>query len=156
MVPAKYSPTPSLLQARSLIGSNACHAGSALEAKAALLALAPELDRTHSGAAPACAKASTRHSACCVSACRRRWPHLEPTNCIESIISVCREHAGNVKRWRDEQIALRWCAAGMVEAGKQFRRFNGHLHPPALRAALERHITENVTPIMHTDQVSAA
>ena len=36
------------------------------------------------------------------------------------MISVCREHAANVKRWRDGQMALRWCAAGMVEAGKQF------------------------------------
>ena len=46
----------------------------------------------------------------------------------------------NVKRWRDGQMALRWCAAGMVEAGKQFRRVNGHLHLPALRAALERDV----------------
>jgi putative transposase len=46
------------------------------------------------------------------------------------MISVCREHAGNVKRWRDGQMALRWCAAGMIEAGKQFRRVNGHLHLP--------------------------
>ena len=29
-------------------------------------------------------------------------------------------------------MALRWCAAGMVEAGKQFRRVNGHLHLAAL------------------------
>jgi hypothetical protein len=47
---------------------------------------------------------------------------LRSTNCIESMISVCREHAGNVKRWRDGQMALRWCKAGMVEAGEQFRR----------------------------------
>jgi hypothetical protein len=26
------------------------------------------------------------------------------------------------------RMALRWCAAGLVEAGKQFRRVNGHLH----------------------------
>ncbi len=31
-------------------------------------------------------------------------------------------------------MALRWCAAGMLEAAKQFRRVNGHLHLPALRA----------------------
>jgi hypothetical protein len=53
------------------------------------------------------------------------------------MISICRTHARNVKRWRDGQMALRWCAAGMVEAGKQFRRVNGHLHLPALRAALD-------------------
>jgi hypothetical protein len=34
-------------------------------------------------------------------------------------------------------MALRWCAAGMLEAGHQFRRVNGHLHLPKLRAALE-------------------
>ena len=41
------------------------------------------------------------------------------------MIAICREHAGNVKRWQDGQMALRWCAAGMVEAAKQFRRVNG-------------------------------
>jgi hypothetical protein len=44
------------------------------------------------------------------------------------MISICRDHAGNVKRWQDGTMALRWCAAGMVEAGKQFRRVNGYLH----------------------------
>jgi putative transposase len=34
-------------------------------------------------------------------------------------------------------MALRWCAAGMIEATRQFRRINGHLHLPALRDALE-------------------
>jgi putative transposase len=34
------------------------------------------------------------------------------SDAIESMISVCREHAGNVKRWHDGRMALRWCAAG--------------------------------------------
>lgn len=33
-------------------------------------------------------------------------------------------------------MAPRWCAAGMLEAGHQFRRVNGHLHVPKLRATL--------------------
>ena len=66
---------------------------------------------------------------------------LRSTNAVESMISICRDHARNVKRWRDGQMALRWCAAGLVEAAKQFRRVNGHLHLPTLRAALERHVT---------------
>ena len=49
---------------------------------------------------------------------------------VESMIEICREHAKNVKRWRDGTMALRWCAAGMLEAGHQFRRVNGHLHLP--------------------------
>jgi hypothetical protein len=81
---------------------------------------------------------------------------LRSMNCIESMISVCREHAGNLKRWRDGQMALRWCAAGMVEAGKQFRRVNGHLCLPTLRAALERESTKSVSTMRHDDQVSAA
>jgi hypothetical protein len=37
------------------------------------------------------------------------------------MISICRTHASNVKNWRDGTMALRWCAAGMVEAGKGSR-----------------------------------
>ena len=60
-----------------------------------------------------------------------------------------------VKRWRDGQMALRWCAAGMVEASSQFRRVNGHL--AALRAALERHVAaETVGANSNTQDVSAA
>ena len=137
--------------------TDAYHADSAVEAEAALLALAKELDRTHPGAAASLREGLDQT----LTVLRLGVPPtlartLRSTNCIESMISVCREHAGNVKRWRDGQMALRWCAAGMVEAGKQFRRVNGHLHLPALRTALERHITENVVPVMHDEQVSAA
>jgi putative transposase len=145
---------------RSSVGrkmTDAYHAGSALEAEAALLALAKELDRTHPGAAASLREGLDET----LTVLRLGVPPtlartLRSTNCIESMISVCREHAGNVKRWRDGQMALRWCAAGMVEAGKQFRRVNGHLHLPALRAALEREFAEPVGPVVHNDQVSAA
>ncbi|MDO0972964.1 IS256-like element IS1295 family transposase [Mycolicibacterium frederiksbergense] len=137
--------------------TDAYHAGSALEAEAALLALAKELDRTHPSAAASLREGLDET----LTVLRLGVPPtlartLRSTNCIESMISVCREHAGNVKRWRDGQMALRWCAAGMVEAGKQFRRVNGHLHLPALRAALEREVAEHVVPVVHNDQVSAA
>ena len=65
---------------------------------------------------------------------------LRSTNPIESMLSICREHAKNVKRWRDGRMALRWCAAGMLEASQQFHRVNGHLHLPALSAALDREL----------------
>ncbi len=145
---------------RSSVGrkmTDAYHAGSALEAEAALLALAKELDRTHPGAAASLREGLDET----LTVLRLGVPPtlartLRSTNAIESMISVCREHAGNVKRWRDGQMALRWCAAGMVEAGKQFRRVNGHLHLPTLRTALERHTAEPVGPVVHNDQVSAA
>jgi hypothetical protein len=44
----------------------------------------------------------------------------------------------------------------MVEAGKQFRRVNGHLHLPSLRSAFERETAESVVPVGHNDQVNAA
>ena len=52
-------------------------------------------------------------------------------------------------------MALRWCAAGMGEAKKQFRRVNGFLHLPALRAALDAHITATVTPLCDDEEAAA-
>jgi putative transposase len=118
----------------------AYHAESALKAEAELQALAAELDKTHPGAA-----ASLREGmAETLTILRLGVPPtlartLRSTNPIESMIEICREHSKNVKRWRDGTMALRWCAAGMLEAGHQFRRVNGHLHLPKLRAALDAH-----------------
>jgi putative transposase len=145
---------------RSTVGhrmTDAYHADSALEAQAALLALANELDRTHPGAAASLREGLEET----LTVLRLGVPPtlartLRSTNTIESMISVCREHAGNVKRWRDGKMALRWCAAGMIEAGKQFRRVNGHMHLSALRTALEREFTQPVGPVVHNDEVSAA
>jgi hypothetical protein len=53
-------------------------------------------------------------------------------------------------------MALRWCAAGMVEAKKQFRRVNGHLHLKALRTALEQHVQETVTPRRYSEDKEVA
>ena len=137
---------------------DAYHAESALAAQAQLEALATELDRTHPGAA-----ASVREGLDeTLTVLRLEVPPtlartLRSTNAIESMISICREHARNVKRWRDGKMALRWCAAGMAEAGKQFRRVNGHLHLPALRAALERYVaTDTVGAVRHDGRVTAA
>ena len=136
----------------------AYHADSALEAEAQLTALAKELDKTHPGAAGSLREGM--HET--LTVLRLDIPltlarTLRSTNAVESMISISRDHARNVKRWRDGQMALRWCAAGMVEASKQFRRVNGHLHLPALRTALERHIAaETVGTDCNTQTVSAA
>jgi putative transposase len=134
----------------------AYHADTALAAEAELSALAAELDRTHPGAA-----ASVREGmAETLTVLRLNMsPTLartfRSTNAIESMISICRDHASNVKNWRDGTMALRWCAAGMVEAGKQFRRVNGHMHLRSLRATLEK-VTEPVGAIGHDETVNAA
>jgi transposase-like protein len=134
----------------------AYHAESALAAEAELTALAAELDRTHPGAA-----ASLREGmAETLTVLRLGVPPtlartLRSTNAIESMISICRTHASNVKRWRDGQMALRWCAAGMVEAGKQFRRVNGHMHLRSLRDTLEK-VTETAATTGHDEAINAA
>jgi putative transposase len=136
----------------------AYHADSALEAEAQLTALAKELDKTHPGAAGSLREGL--HET--LTVLRLDVPPtlartLRSTNAVESMISISRDHARNVKHWRDGQMALRWCAAGMREASKQFRRVNGHLHLPALRVSLERHVAaETVGADCNTQDVSAA
>jgi len=132
-------------------------AGSELEAKAALLALARELDKTRPGAAASLREGLEET----LTVLRLGVPPtlartLRSTNAVESMIGICRNHARNVKHWRDGQMALRWCAAGMVEAGGQFRRVNGHLHLAKLAAELERVTAETLTSDRHTETVQAA
>jgi putative transposase len=62
---------------------------------------------------------------------------FKSTNPIESMISVARTVTGNVKRWRDGSMVLRWTAAGVLEAEKQFRRVNGYRDLQLLRLALQ-------------------
>src|SRR4051794_6303205 len=134
----------------------AYHAESALAAEAELAALAAELDKTHPGAAASLREGLAETLTVLrlgISPTLART--LRSTNAIESMISICRSHSANVKRWRDGQMALRWCAAGMVEAGKQFRRVNGHLHLRSLRDTLEK-VTETVGATVHDEAVNAA
>jgi len=124
----------------------AYHHPDPLVAQAELEALARELARSHPGAA-----ASLREGlAETLTIGRLGVPPtlartVRSTNSIESMIEICRDHAANVKRWQDGQMVLRWVAAGMGEAAKQFRRVNGYLHLPALRVALDQ-TTAAVTP----------
>ena len=124
----------------------AYHHADALVAQAELEALVRELDRSHPGAA-----ASLREGmAETLTIGRLGVPPtlartLRSTNSVESMIAICRDHAANVKRWRDGRMVLRWVAAGMGEAAKQFRRVNGYLYLPALRATLDATISD-VTP----------
>jgi transposase-like protein len=135
----------------------AYHAESALKAESLLTELAAELGKTHPGAA-----ASLREGmAETLTILRLGVPPalartLHSTNPIESMIEICREHSKNVKRWRDGTMALRWCAAGMLEANHQFRRVNGHLHLPKLCAALDAHFSRNASAGSHDETVNAA
>ena len=64
---------------------------------------------------------------------------LASTNIIESMNSVIRQVCRNVKRWRNARMALRWTAAGMLEAARGFRRLKAYKQLPILKAALEKH-----------------
>jgi transposase-like protein len=61
---------------------------------------------------------------------------LACTNIIENMNGTIRQVSRNVKRWRDASMALRWTAAGMMEAKKGFRRLKAYKQLPALKAAL--------------------
>ena len=64
---------------------------------------------------------------------------LACTNIIENMNGTIRRVCRNVKRRRDASMALRWTAAGMMEATKGFRRLKACKQLPALRAALKAH-----------------
>ena len=61
---------------------------------------------------------------------------LACTNIIENMNGTIRQVTRNVKRWRDASMALRWTAAGMMEAKKGFRRLKAYKQLPKLRDAL--------------------
>lgn len=65
---------------------------------------------------------------------------LASTNPIESMFSIVRTTQRNVKRWRSGEMALRWTAAGMLEAEKGFIRIQGYRSLPALHLALQREL----------------
>jgi transposase-like protein len=69
---------------------------------------------------------------------------LACTNIIENMNGTIRRVCGNVKRWRDASMALRWTAAGMIEAAKGFRRLNACKQLPDLAAALKAHHAKHV------------
>ena len=61
---------------------------------------------------------------------------LACTNIAENMMGTIRRVTRNVKRWRSGTMALRWVAAGMIEAAKGFRKLKAHRQLPLLRSAL--------------------
>jgi putative transposase len=70
---------------------------------------------------------------------------LACTNSIENMMGTIRRVCRNVKRWQNATMALRWTAAGMMEAAKGFRRLNACKQLPILRAALAAHKSRQLT-----------
>lgn len=63
---------------------------------------------------------------------------LGTTNLIESPQSGVRKRTGNVCRWRDAEMALRWVAGAYVLTEKHFRKIMGYENLWALAAVLGR------------------
>ena len=66
---------------------------------------------------------------------------LASTNPCESMIECVRRSTRNVKRWQSGEMCLRWTAAGMLQAERQFRRIIGHSDLAKLALAVERDVT---------------
>jgi transposase-like protein len=63
--------------------------------------------------------------------------HLVTTNPIESSFSCVRRLTQRVKRWRDGLMKHRWCATGLLDAERRFRRIKGFSSMPQLIKALD-------------------
>jgi hypothetical protein len=57
------------------------------------------------------------------------------------MLEIVRRTQRNVKRWSSGEMALRWTAAGMLEAERQFRKIIGYRNLATLVVAIERDLT---------------
>jgi putative transposase len=124
----------------------------------ALGVLASELDRSHPGAAASLREGMDETLTLTRLGIRGQLKRtLESTNPCESMIECVRRSARNVKRWQSGDMALRWTAAGMLEAERQFRRIIGYRDLAKLSVAIERDLDRHRQPtIAHTPTEEAA
>ena len=60
------------------------------------------------------------------------------TNPIENCLSSTRHLCRNVKRWRNDDMAVRWAGTMLLEAEKKFRRVRGFREMPFLVSVLRK------------------
>jgi len=112
-----------------------------------LRALAGELDRTHPGAAGSLREGLEETLTLNRLGMRGSLKRtLESTNPCESMIECVRRTSRNVKRWSSGEMALRWTAAGMLEAERQFRRIIGYRELATLAVAIEHDLVPTTAP----------
>ena len=112
-----------------------------------LRALAGELERSHPGAAASLREGleeTLTLQRLSVTGSLKRT--LASTNPCESMIECVRRTSRNVKRWQSGEMALRWTAAGMLEAEQQFRRVIGYRDLAKLAIAIERELARTTAP----------
>jgi transposase-like protein len=119
-----------------------------------LQALAAELQRSHPGAASSLKEGMAETLTVTRLGARGALKRtLQSTNPCESMIECVRRSSRNVKRWQSGEMCLRWTAAGMLEAERQFRRVVGHADLAKLALAVEAEITQPATT--HTSEEAA-
>ena len=104
-----------------------------------LQTLAAELERSHPGAAASLREGMEETLTVTrlhIKGALKRT--LQSTNPCESMIETVRRTSRNVKRWQSGEMCLRWTAAGMLEAERQFRRIIGHADLAKLASSVER------------------
>jgi putative transposase len=104
-----------------------------------LTRLAVELDHTHPGAAGSLREGMAETLTVIRLGIKGKLKRtLESTNPAESMIDTVRTTQRNVKHWSSGEMGLRWTAAGMLEAEKQFRKVIGYKDLAKLAIAIER------------------
>ena len=106
-----------------------------------LRTLAAELERSHPGAAASLREGMSETLTVTrlgIKGSLKRT--LASTNPCESMIETVRRTSRNVKRWQSGDMCLRWTAAGMLEAERQFRRIIGYRDLAKLALAIEREL----------------
>ena len=63
---------------------------------------------------------------------------LRSPNCVASAFDRVRECSRNVTRWKNGRTAMRWMAAGLLEAEQSFHRIKGYRALPVLITALAK------------------
>lgn len=111
----------------------------ARRAEAQLRALAKQLETKHPGAAASLLEGLEETlTVTRLGLSGSLLDTFKSTNPIESMISIARDVTGNVKRWKNGKMVMRWMAAGLLDAEKRFRRVKGYRDMPMLRVALRR------------------
>jgi transposase-like protein len=110
-------------------------------AREQLTRLAGELEHTHPGAAASLREGLEETLTVIRLGIKGKLKRtLESTNPCESMLDCVRTTQRNVKHWSSGEMGLRWTAAGMLEAEKQFRKVIGYTQLPALAIAIERRL----------------
>lgn len=116
--------------------------------------LASELERSHPGAAASLREGMAETLTVTRLGARGSLKRtLQSTNPCESMIECVRRSSRNVKHFSSGEMCLRWTAAGMLEAERQFRRIIGYKELAKLALAVEREVA--TPPVTYTSKEAA-